>query len=112
MLFQQNRQRMDRSQQSKGQPATALWCDRQMDLAPFKIGTLLGGTCLYQLDVKSGMTAQMTWQKGSEEVCDNLRSRPNLQRSGLSAAQCSSMFGKEVSIAQQLPTALQQVLSV
>jgi len=69
---------MDGTQQSIGQSAAALWCDRQMDLTPFKIGTLLGGTCLYQLHVKSGMTAPMTWQKGSEEVCDNLRSRSNL----------------------------------
>ncbi len=83
-----------------------------MDLAPFKMGMLLGRACFDQLHVNSGMTAPMTSQKGSEQVCDNLRSRRDLQRSGLSAAQCSSMFGKEVGIAQQLPTALQQGLSV
>jgi hypothetical protein len=112
MRFQQNRQHMDGRQQSIRQPATALWRDRQMDLAPFKMGTLLGGASFDQLNVNSRMTTPMTSQKGSEQICDNLRSRRNLQRSGLSAAQCSSMFGKEVSIAQQLPTALQQVLSL
>ena len=112
MRFQQNRQHMDGRQQSIQQPATTLWRDRQMDLAPFKIGALLGGACFDHLHVNSGMTAPMTSQKGSEQVCDNLRGCRNLQRSGLSAAQCSSIFGKVVSIAQQLPTASQQVLSV
>ena len=112
MRFQENRQHVDGRQQSIRPPATAFWCDREMDLTPFKMGTLLGGASFDQLHVNSGMMAPMTSQKGSEQVCDNLRSRRNFERSGLSAAQCSSMFGKEVGIAQQLPTALQQVLPV
>jgi len=94
------------------QPATTLWRDREMDLAPFEMRALLGGASFDQLHVNSGMMAPITSQKGSEQICDNLRSRRNLQRSGLPDAQCSSMFGKEISIAQQLPTALEQVLSV
>jgi hypothetical protein len=107
MRFQQNRQHMDGRQQSICQPATALRRDRQMDLTPLKVSTLLAGAPFNQLHVNSGMMAPMTSQKGSEQICDNLRGRRNLQRSGLSAAQRSSIFGKEISIAQQLPTALQ-----
>ena len=75
MRFQQNRQHMDGRQQSIRQPATAFGHDRQMDLTPFKMGTLLGGASFDQLHVNSGMTAPMTSQKGSEQVCDDLRSR-------------------------------------
>src|SRR5437588_6705302 len=78
MRLQQNRQHMDGREQSIRQPATALRRDRQMDLTPFKLGTLLEGAPFDQLHVNAGMTAPIASQKGSEQVCDDLRSRRNL----------------------------------
>ena len=54
----------------------------------------------------------MAPQKRRDQVSDDLRGRANLERSGLSATQCLGMFCEKVRLRQELPAALQQVLSV
>jgi hypothetical protein len=65
-----------------------------MDLTPLDTGALLGVASLYQSYVYSGMVAPMAWQKRSDQVCDDLRGRPNFERPCLSAAQRLSVFSK------------------
>src|SRR5882724_3801825 len=112
MRLQQHCQCMDWSQQSVGESSTADGHDRQMDLTPFEAGALLEVASLYQLYVNAGMIAPMTWQKGSDQVCDDLRGRANFERPGVSAAQRLSMFSQKLGMGQQLPAALQQVFAV